>query len=247
MRAEIPRIICCVIGLTILSTSVRSEAQVETVLYHFKGAPDGANPAAALVADGRGNLYGTTKAGGNAGCFQNKGCGTVFELSPPSTPGGPWNETVLYTFLGPEVGDGGNPISSVIFDGNGNLYGTTPIGGAASAGAVFELTPPANGSGQWSEIILYSFKGSPDGESPEAGLRFDQTGNLYGTTSSGGVGSCNCGTVFELSPSEVLSVTWNENILHSFAGPPTDGGTPTASLVADPKGRLYGSTLIGPT
>jgi uncharacterized repeat protein (TIGR03803 family) len=122
---------------TVFMLSPTSTGWQETMLYQFKGMPDGAFPAySTLVIDGKGNLYGTTLQGGinNPSC--NYGCGTVFELSPFSSG---WTETVLYAFQGGV--DGSQPSGSLAMDLNGNLYGTTVMGGSQNAGTVYEITP----------------------------------------------------------------------------------------------------------
>ena len=107
------------------------------------------------------------------------------------------NQRVLYTFTGGL--DGGAPLPGVVFDQAGNLYGVTFLGGAFGAGTVFQLTPTPNGP--WTETVLYSFTGGPDGGAPAGGLAIDSAGNLYGGASSGGDPFNQCGTVFKLSPS----------------------------------------------
>jgi uncharacterized repeat protein (TIGR03803 family) len=176
--------------------------------------------------------------------------GTVFELNPSSNGG--WTKTILYNF-GSVNNDGTQP-QGVIFDKSGNLYGTTLRGGnslcdheqSASCGTVFELSP--NGSGGWTETIIFSF---PNGDSggfwPNPGLIFDQSGNLYGTTSQGGAGFCfpssgGCGIVFELSPNG--GVGWTETLLYSFQGA-SDGAMPQAMVIFDQSGDLYGTALGG--
>ena len=148
-------------------------------------------------------------------------------------------ERVLYSFQGGS--DGINPTTSLIADSAGNLFGTTTDGGSGNCdggcGVVFELKP-AHGGG-WTESIIHTFQGGTDGAFPYAGLIFDQAGNLYGTTLSGG-GKSHDGTVFELTPS---GKTWTETVLHSFTG--KDGSYPIAGLVFDPAGNLYGTTLFG--
>ena len=115
-----------------------------TVLYNFTGADgDGANPQSSLALDGNGRLYGPTPFGGSGACTNPNapsGCGTLFELTPPATPGGTWSEMVLHSFTG-QNGDGANPQSGLVFDRNGRLYGTTSKGGKAGKGTVFTLTP----------------------------------------------------------------------------------------------------------
>ena len=217
----------------------------EQVLYAFQGGNDGSGPSSSLIFDSAGNLYGTTPGGGGGSCA----CGTVFELSPSSN--GTWSETVLYRFQGGS--DGSLPSSGLIFDKAGNLYGTTVGGGGtADAGTVYELSP--NGSGGWTESVLYSFQGSPDGAGP-AGVVFDTSGNLFGTTGQGGNGGCDhdqsdaCGTVFELSPNG--GGGWTEKILYSFSPGgdvnTTDGWSPTLGLTFDGSGNLYGTTASGGT
>jgi len=167
----------------------------------------------------------------------------VFELSPPATPGASWTETTLYTL---------DPVSSpsgLIFDGLGNLYGMTENGGKYEMGQVYELSPPAQPGGSWTETDLYDFTGGHDGGEPDAGLVFDGGENLYGTASEGGIiKACNdmdqyigCGVVFELSPSS--SGGWSEAVLYAFRGK-TDSFAPDSSLVFDNAGALYGTALL---
>ena len=144
-------------------------------------------------------------------------------------------ETVLYSF-GSQSGDGNYPYGGLVFDKNGNLYGTTYNGGAYSGGTVFELTSTEEG---WTETILWSFGNGTDGYEPYAGLVTDNEGNLYGTTYEGGAYSG--GTVFELTPTEK---GWAETILWSF-GNEKDGAYPYAGLLFDEKGNLYGTTHQG--
>ena len=160
-----------------------------SVIYGFSG-PDGRQPQGNLAIDAAGNLYGTTVYGGafNTGC-NNQGCGTVFRLAPP-TNGGAWTETVLYSFSGGD--DGANPQAGVTMDPAGNLYGTAMNGGSGTVGVVFRLEPDQGGL--WTETLLYTFVGGPDGGNPVSGLAFDGPGNLYGAASNGGPG--NGGTVF---------------------------------------------------
>jgi uncharacterized repeat protein (TIGR03803 family) len=223
--------------LTVLALGAGASAQTETILHTFSVPSGGDNPLGSLIADGQGNLYGTTQYGGS-------GYGVVFELTPNTT--GTWSEQVLYKFAGPP-NDGSYPSSALIFDGQGNLYGTTQVGGPYGAGTVFELSPGPGGV--WSEKVLYGFKpqsfGGTDGFNLYAdGLAFDGAGNLFGITTSGGA-ACYCGTVFELSPGS--NGTWTEKVIHRFTGG-TDGGSPAGStLVLDAAGNLYGVTNSGGT
>ena len=183
------------------------------MLHSFAGGTDGAYPAAGLVFDKKGNLYGTTKEGGGHN-------GTVFKLTPSG------KETVLYNFSGNS--DGYYPEAGLILDAKGNFYGTTTLGGGYFGGTVFKVTP----SGK--EAVLYRFcsqNNCTDGSTP-GGLVFDANGNLYGATNSGG--GTNNGTVFKLTPSR------KETVLYSFTGG-TDGAFPSG-LVLDEKGSLYGTT-----
>jgi uncharacterized repeat protein (TIGR03803 family) len=222
----------------------------ETVLHDFFNG-QGLYPESPLVRDAAGNLYSTAWGGGAYGL------GTVFELSP--TAGGGWTETTIHSFDGT---DGAVDKSGLVFDGNGNLYGTTVCGGtsaeatvkesawkapgidpdcgnASGAGTVWELAPQSDGS--WTETTLYNFAGGSDGANPvePGGLIFDSAGNLYGTTLNGGL--YGEGTVFELSPTP--GGGWTETVLHSFYS--THGSYPYASLVLDTAGNLYGEAQSG--
>jgi len=344
------------IGLAFLAvalflTSVFSSAQTETVLHSFN-TPRGANPAAGLVFDAAGNLYGTTVNGGR---FNN---GTVFELVHQ---GGHWSNVILHAFSGSHLHDtldGAAPYSTLVFDGAGNLYGTTSLAGsAANCGAVFQLSPQAGSI--WTESLIYTipmcapnfgllssltfdptgnlygtmtadceppvscnavFQLSPqagggwtersmcphecesfwneliagvildasgnlygtgnlgsedagyyggvwelhdqavlplvifdvdgyNGAKPRGSLIFDAAGNLYGTTSGGGLpdSGCTlgCGVVFELSPGAHATSPWSEKVLHNFTGNGGDGDLPYANLVFDAAGNLYGTTSAG--
>jgi len=148
-------------------------------------------------------------------------------------------EKVLYSFQN-NGSDGNYPYASLISDTQGNLYGTTSMGGAYGYGAVFELSPVG---GTWTETVLYSFcsqggSNCTDGADPVAALIQDSNGNFYGSTTSGGAG---CGTVFELTPA--AGGGWTETVLHSFTG--TDGCYPYAGVVSDASGNLYGTTFEG--
>jgi uncharacterized repeat protein (TIGR03803 family) len=232
----------------VLSTLVlaSSQSSTEKVIYSFKGGHDGSTPYSSLVSDAAGNLYGVTAQGGNSKCFSS-GCGTVFELMPHGN--GAWGKKILYTFK--DGADGGNPVSNLIFDTAGNLYGLAEDGGTVNSGClygcgvVFELSPNSNGS--WKQTVLYTFQGGTDGSGPAGNLIFDPSGNLYGTTVHGGGNNIicsggSCGTVFELSPKSDGS--WTETVLYSFQGG-TDGSTPSSGVTLDSSGNLYGTTLYG--
>jgi uncharacterized repeat protein (TIGR03803 family) len=213
------------VALLCLATQA-AEAQTVTALHSFGGSGDGTYPAG-LIADSSGNLYGTTDGGGASGY------GTVFELVNSS---GTYSEKVLYSFTDSN-GDGATPEAGVIIDSSGNLYGTTYSGGMNNGGTVFELV---NSSGTYTEQILHSFSPqSSDGANPYAGLIMDSSGNLYGTTISGGTGG---GVVFELVNS---SGTYTEQILHTFSQSKSDGVSPYGGLILDSSGNLYGTTNSG--
>lgn len=159
-----------------------------------------------------------------------------------------YTDTVLHTF---GVGsDGAVPEAGLIFDAQGNLYGTTYSGGAYGAGTVFRLSPQSDGS--WAETELFEFTNGVDGGSPNAAVIMDAAGNLYGTTAFGGSPSCievqnsygePCGVVFKLTPQ--AHGRWRERILHSFQANVRDGFYPFAGLVFDASGNLYGATSYG--
>jgi uncharacterized repeat protein (TIGR03803 family) len=223
-------------GVVFAMTRTPSGKWKESVLHAFTLGKDGATPIAGLVLDSTGNLYGTAYNGGRGNCSRR--CGVAFVLTRTSS--GKWKETVLHSFTGGE--DGANPVSGLIFDTKGNLYGTTQTGGASGFGVVFELAP--NSSGEWKERVLHAFTGGKDGGNPAASLVFDASGNLYGTTASGGRGKCQgrgCGVVFKLTPAS--GGNWKESVLHTFTG--SDGAYPAATLILDPTGNLYGATPLG--
>jgi uncharacterized repeat protein (TIGR03803 family) len=206
-------------GGVVYNLGPAARLRTETILYSFAGGSDGDRPSGDLIFDQAGNIYGTTSFGGST--FN----GTTFELTPS---GSGFTEDVLYSFTGGN--DGAEPVAGVISDAAGNLYGTAGAGGALGFGTVFELT--GSGSSR-TEQTLYSFQDASDGAIPNGGLIFDASGNLYGTTSSGGAGGG--GTVFKLTPS---AGSFTFSLLFSFTG----GGGPAASLTMDAAGNIYGTT-----
>jgi len=152
---------------------------------------------------------------------------------------------VLYNFCSVTgCADGEQPRggASLIFDGAGNLYGTTPDGGSGctgGCGTIFRLTP--NPDGSWTEGVLHRFADGADGAYPYAGLIFDPAGNLYGATTGGGTLSCGCGTIFKLAPNPDGS--WTKSVLHAFTSHPA--ANPDAGLIVDPAGNLYGAAAFG--
>jgi uncharacterized repeat protein (TIGR03803 family) len=217
-----------VFNLTISPTickTVRGCGWNYNILHEFTGGDsDGSQPSYGdLFFDQAGNIDGTTFQGG-PGLK-----GTVYQLA---RSGSTWNESILHFFTG-APDDGADPQNGVISDANGNLFGTTAVGGQYDSGTVFEL---AYVNGQWTEKILYSFQNGNDGSFPIAGLVFDKAGNLYGAAAVGG--SAGGGNIFELSP---VGDSWSFNVLYSFSGGPGGCG-PNASLTMDNAGSLYGTT-----
>jgi uncharacterized repeat protein (TIGR03803 family) len=202
----------------------------ETVLHIFKGKKDGTLPAANLVVDKAGNLYGTTYSGGGDGCG-GAGCGTIFQISSRG------KETILHVFAGGS--DGALPFGGLVADKAGDLYGTTTEGGGAGCsdlgcGTAFKLA--ADGT----ETVLHAFTGGNDGANPFSALIADGAGNLYGATTAGGSTKCDdgCGTIFKIAPDGETTV------LYSFAGG-ADGQQPFGALIADKAGNLFGTTAYG--
>jgi uncharacterized repeat protein (TIGR03803 family) len=209
------------------SVTQAASAQTLHLFYQFKSGNDGSQPYANVILDPQGNLYGTTTIDGAYGY------GTVFKVSPTG------KETVLHSFTG-KGGDGAFPVSPLVRDSAGNLYGTTELGGVFGGacgvngcGTVFKIDPTGK------ETVLHRFAGYPiDGQNPWQGLVLDPAGNLYGTTFQGGAHFW--GTVFKLHP------TGKETVLHSFNLANGDGIAPLdGSLLRDSAGNLYGTTLAG--
>ena len=204
-----------------------------TTLYRFTGGSDGSLPNANLVFDGAGDLYGSTREGGDVG--EGLGNGVLFEVSPNASS---WTEKVLYAFTGGT--DGGEP-DNIISDSAGNLYGATAVGGSSTAcrgyscGAVFELS---SSGGAWAESVLYSFQDT-DGESPAGALTFGKGGTLLGTTVSGGTSGA--GTVFQLTPS---NGQWSESVLWDFTGG-KDGWEPFFGVTLGAAGQVFSTAIYG--
>lgn len=216
------------------------------VLHNFcgkTGCADGRDPAARLIVDAAGNLYGTALSGGAANC------GVVFRLSPDSERKR-WTLQVLHAFCA-VADDGKFPLAGLTYagaaagapyDGKSPLYGTTSQGGANGGGAVYALA--LNEAGKWKESILYSFCVSADcsdGWEPLGDLLLDSAGNLYGNTSMGG--SSNQGAVFRLSRN-ARGTKWKESVLYNFCqlSGCTDGARPLGHLLIDANGALFGTT-----
>jgi uncharacterized repeat protein (TIGR03803 family) len=209
------------------------------VLYSsFGEGADGCEPQSTLARDEQGNLYGTTDKGGQYDF------GTVFELSPGAN--GTWSEKVLWSFAGSPT-DGSYPTSGLVLDKAGNLYGATALGlnnpmDYDGYGLAFELMPQAGGA--WTEKILHNLGSRySGGAGPSGNMIFDDSGNLYGTTSEDG--DCDgCGNVYEISPH--ANGKWTENDLYQFDPALPDGYWALGGVVLDRSGNLYGTTVYGP-
>ncbi len=201
---------------------VRTDATGYQVLRTFVDPPDGISPSGSLILVGSGTLYGTMADG----ALSNSG--TVFGVD---TDGSGFR--VLHAFAG-FTGDGSGPVASVIADAPGYLYGTTSLGGASNTGTVFRIRPDGTGF-----QLLHTFVGGPnDGAAPGSAMVPDQSGNLYGTTWTGG--AANGGTIFRLRTDGS-----GFQILHAFQGGAADGLVPGAALILDGSGNLYGTTVEG--
>jgi uncharacterized repeat protein (TIGR03803 family) len=215
----------------------RGGAWTETVLYSFQGTTDGAYPYGGLIFDQTGNLYGTTES-------------SVFELSPPANTGGAWSFAVLHNFKCC-TSDGWSSEAGLALDNAGNLYGTTEWGGFYKSaycaylgcGTVFEVSPPTVAGGAWTEQVLHAFQGNGDGFDLFGPLTLDHSGNLYGTTYSGGSGGG--GIVFRLAPPAETGGAWTKTELHGFSYTKFDGAVPGGNLIFDTPGNLYGTTEFG--
>jgi uncharacterized repeat protein (TIGR03803 family) len=227
---------------TIFKLTPAGSSYAQTVLYRFKGMPDGADPNSALIPGKNGTLYGTTDAGGSAGL------GSVFRLTPSASG---YTERIIYSFLGDAHGDGTDPSGGLILDANGAIYGTTVYGGIEGCGddgcgTAFRLTPSKAG---YVETILYSFGPRPDGFAPAGALLAGPGGALYGAMTFGGASrhcdGTGCGNVFRLTPS---GSTYAESILYNFRDlnrGAHDGSHPSSNLIAGSNGALYGTTEGG--
>jgi uncharacterized repeat protein (TIGR03803 family) len=239
----------------LLAAAMHVAPAQESVIYSFQpGSSDGQSPNGGVAIDKGGNVYGTTATGGT------HGSGIVYELSPPSQSGGDWTETVVYNF-GDNPAAGGSPGitgqgGTVILDTEGNLYGTanggvSNVSGVLASGVVYELSPPTDGSGEWTAQALYTFlndSSEPTSlKGPNGAVVLDKKGNLYGIGYGGG--AYGNGGVFELSPPMQAGGEWTMTPLYSFnnaaaANQPWGPGA-NASLIVDAKGNLYGTTQSG--
>jgi uncharacterized repeat protein (TIGR03803 family) len=221
-------------GGVVFKLTPSSSGYTESVLHEFTGT-DGLYPEAGVVADAAGALYGTTASGGARGC--DTGCGVVFKLTPH---GSQYTEKVLHEFAGGD--DGTDPYAGLLLDKQGNLFGVTAEGGGTGCygngcGVVFEMKHAGT---DYSESVLHAFGGS-DGSAPDATLAFGKHGELYGTTSSGGL--YGKGTVFAMKPAHS---SYAFRSLYSFCklAKCADGETPLGGVVLYDK-IIYGTTWQG--
>jgi uncharacterized repeat protein (TIGR03803 family) len=209
-----------------LGTAIVSPAQMTEVVLHSFIWSDGGRPVAPVIGDSAGNLYGTTLWGGNTSCDFGDGCGVVYKLD---TSG---NLTALYAFTG--TSDGGGPLTGLVLDPAGNLYGTTQGGGTSGLGNIYKVDPSGN------LTVVYSFTGA-DGAQPYGGVTRDSAGNLYGTTEFGGASGH--GVVFR------IDTLGNESVLYSFKGNDfhngAKGSEPLSGVIRDSAGNLFGTTYFG--
>jgi uncharacterized repeat protein (TIGR03803 family) len=207
---------------TVFKLSHTSTGWKEIVLHSFTGGADGAEPMmfqTALTLDGLGNIYGSAYSGGSS----TVNAGVIFELIPQTS--GAWTEKILHTFQ--SGADGSEPLTGVILDKSGNVYGTTLKGGTQlGSGVVFKLTA-ANG---YTKTVLHNFNALTDPARSNAhGVFFDANGNLFGTTEY---------ALYELTPAPT---DWTETLLWSF-----DGEVPVyAPAIMDAQGHIWGTTLVG--
>ncbi len=221
----------------------------EHVLHNFSG-PDGFSPLAPLAVDLRTGrfpiLYGTTGEGGATyGENGGDGSGAIFSLTPPTTEGGEWTETVLYSFGQSGVAAGDVPNNVVLGRGPGGapvLYGFAVIGGTLGGGVVFSL---AEASGSWTYDVIYNLPQSTVISSP-TGLTIGSNGVLYGTAAPGSEPD-SAGLVYSLTPPTSEGGSWTENTLYAFGTAVNDGSDPQGGVVVGSNGSLYGVTSGGGT
>jgi hypothetical protein len=214
----------------------------------------GAQSVSGMVRTKKGSYYGVTQIGGNGTCQSAGtvvGCGVFFELTPPAAGQSSWSYDVIYAFQG--QGDGASPWGTPSITPKGSVLVATTAAGSAGFGSVVEFTPPTKTNANWAGAIVYEFTGGSDGGTPLGQLYTAKTGVVYGTAEVGG--TYNLGTVFSLSPPARGSKSgWAFNTLYSFEGAHLqepglgsyfDGAYPSAGVVMDKTGALYGTTQQG--
>jgi len=216
----------------------------EAIVYAFTCGADGGSPNSSLAIDANGVLYGTGQWGSTGKDCAN-GCGTVYTLTPPATPGGDWTETVLWNF---SQGGGTWPIGGVVLGPGGVLYGITQNDGFSDQdGVAYSLTPPAAPGGSWTETVLYRFSLS-SGQHPVA-LTLGANGVLYGTTYLNDKNNQQGGTIYSLTPPASPGGAWTESTLRTFPTQPYAASVSTNPygplLIGGQSGYLFGTTASG--
>jgi hypothetical protein len=205
-----------------------------------------------LAIDKTGNIFGTTNTGGIYAASCSFGCGTIFELIPPTEPGAAWAENILFEFTHGEHGPTSPEPDGITVGPGGVLYGAATRGGNQNAlGGIFALRPPTPTSQTWTFEVLYEFQGRADGYYPNGPFTIDKKGNLYGTTRAGGIestscveaGYVSCGTVFELSRPASSGDAWTKTTLYDFSA--SDGYFPNGGLILDASGKFLRDHLRG--
>jgi hypothetical protein len=215
-----------IIGILLLASSSFVLGQSGSNIYEFAGGVDGSQPIGSVVFDSSGSLYGVTWKGGLYSY------GTVYQLNPPSEPGGAWTKQILYNFT--DGADGGGPNMPLVFDKAGSLYGVTNSGGNLAqcsgygCGTIFKLTPPAVPGDSWTETTIYTMQN----EIGQTGLTFDGAGALYAASLGWTVSNT---YIFKLSPSQTPGGAWTRTILSKVAN------NIEPNLVFDNEGALYGA------
>jgi uncharacterized repeat protein (TIGR03803 family) len=202
----------------------------ETVLHSFTCYGDGKNPYGGVAFDSHGNLDGTTVAGGSGGPCASDGCGVVYQLNIRHGR----KETVLHSFTAGN--DGFGPGGGVAFDASGDVFGTTPDGGAASEGVVYEVSRSAR---RWHERVVHTFTGGRDGAVGSLGPLLFDGASFFGVTEEGGAHGV--GTAFKLSRS---GRGWKFTAIYAFKGG-SDAASPYGGLLMDGAGNLFGTTYYG--
>jgi uncharacterized repeat protein (TIGR03803 family) len=226
-RAVVKSLAFCTLTVAILPSLVAQP--VLTNLYTFTGGSDGGQPSGGLVANSSGALFGVTTTGGTGGG------GTVFELTPPTTPGNPWTFAVLYSFTYNSA-DGFDPVGPLVIRPDGSLIGSTIGGGTGGDGTVFQLFPPSVAGGNWTKTILYSFDSNFDGMFP--GPVSVRSTAIFGTLQYPGFKQSGYGSAYELM--QDLSRTWHKKTLWVFSD--QNSGYPTGVLAFDSAGNIYGTS-----
>ena len=220
------------------AVQTKQVSATETTLLSFSGAAkDGERPSG-LMLSGH-SLYGVTA------CCGPDSEGVAFRLTAPATSTGKWKEQVLFPFSSANLAGGSSPTGKLAMNAAGDLFGAATYGGSGVGegnGIVFELMPGSKLTSAWTEKVLYTFTGKPDGANPDAGVEFGSDGSLYGTTELGG--SKNDGTVFRLTPPPTGKTAWTEHVLYSFPGG-AGGKLPGDNNVTFWTGHLMGMTQEG--